>query len=84
MGWAFLVSMGASRGILSVWDNRVMESMKECIRNFFVACSFKNVEYGWKWVYAGVYGPTLDREMSLLWEELEGSALFMGYVVAYE
>lgn len=47
MSWAFLVSMGASGGVLLMWDTRVVESMEECIGNFPVACSFKNVENGW-------------------------------------
>lgn len=40
--------------------------------NFLVASLFKNVEDGWEWAYIGTYGPNLNSEMRLLWEELVG------------
>lgn len=39
-------------------------------RYFLVACSFKNVEDGWKWAFMGAYVLNLDRDRRFLWEEL--------------
>jgi hypothetical protein len=33
-------------GILLMWDRRIVEKIKECVREFIVACFFKNVEDG--------------------------------------
>lgn len=46
LGWAYLVSMGVSGGVILMWNTRVVESVEECIENFYIACSFKNVEDG--------------------------------------
>ncbi|KAF5442227.1 hypothetical protein F2P56_034912 [Juglans regia] len=37
-----------------------------------MACSFENVEDGFQWAFAGVYGPNIDVERRSLWEELAG------------
>jgi hypothetical protein len=29
-----------------MWDRRIVEKIKECVREFIVACFFKNVEDG--------------------------------------
>lgn len=50
-------------------------------RKFFYACSFKNFEDGWKWALAGVYGPNLHKDKSLLWED--GFILFVGFALVY-
>ncbi|KAF5444273.1 hypothetical protein F2P56_036760 [Juglans regia] len=62
--------MGASRGVLLMWDKRVVELVEDCIEIYSVAGSFKNIKDGWMWVLAGVYGPNVDRDRSFLWEEL--------------
>lgn len=72
MVWAYLASLGALGVVLLIWDNRVVELVEESVENFSVACSFKNVEDEWMWAFTGDYGPNLDRERSLLWEELAG------------
>lgn len=55
-----------------MWDKRVVELVEECIENYAMAGSFKNIEDGWQWAFAGVYGPNVDRERRFLWEELAG------------
>lgn len=42
--WVFLPSVAASGGVLVMWDRRVVDKMKEFIREHTVACSFRNVE----------------------------------------
>ncbi|KAF5461248.1 hypothetical protein F2P56_021060 [Juglans regia] len=72
VGWSFLPSNGASGGVLVMFDTRVVERVEECVGDFTVACSFVNIDDGFKWAFVGVYGPNLDSKRRLLWEELAG------------
>jgi hypothetical protein len=67
-----VASNGTSSGILLMWDRRVVSKIDVCIGSFVVACSFRNVEDGVVWAFAGVYGPTRNNFRRLLWEELAG------------
>ena len=40
--------------------------------HYSVSCRFKNVGDNFEWAFIGVYGPNVDRERRLLWEELSG------------
>jgi hypothetical protein len=51
-----VASVGASGGILLMWDKRVVSRM-EMERVTVVACMFKNVMDGFEWAFAMVYGP---------------------------
>ena len=68
--WLFLGSMGASRGILLMWDNRVMEKVDEAIGHYSLSCKFRNRVDHHEWVFSGVYGPQVDGERGFLWDEL--------------
>ncbi|KAG6646425.1 hypothetical protein CIPAW_07G008100 [Carya illinoinensis] len=70
--WAYLASNGASGGIVVLWDRRVVERVEEFIGNYTVACSFKSIADNYLWAFAGVYGANLDKDRSLLWDELVG------------
>jgi hypothetical protein len=70
--WSYLGSRGASKGILLMWDRRVVEKMEACVGNFSVACFFRNVIDNYEWAFAGVYGPNDDVERKGLWDELVG------------
>ncbi len=41
--WLFLESVGASGGILLMWDKRVMEKVDEAIGHYSFSCKFRNV-----------------------------------------
>lgn len=41
--WVYLSSMGASGGILVIWDRRVAEKLEETVGKFSVSYRFKNV-----------------------------------------
>jgi len=41
--WCCLDSRGASRGILILWNNRVVEKVDECLGVYSLAVSFRNV-----------------------------------------
>jgi hypothetical protein len=70
--WCCLDTSGASCGILLMWDSRVVEKVKECVGEYTVACSFRNVENQFTWVFASVYGPNCDCDRRFLWDELFG------------
>jgi hypothetical protein len=67
-----VASVGASSGILLMWDRTVVSKMDVCQGNFVAACSFRNVDDGMEWAFAGVYGPNRDANRRQLWEELAG------------
>ena len=60
--WLYLGSVGASGGVLLMWDNRVVEKLEEAVGRFSVSCKFKNVVDQFVWAFTGVYGPNCDRD----------------------
>ena len=70
--WMFLRSIGASGGILVMWDKRVVEKIEDVVGLFSVSCKFKNVEDQKVWMFTGVYGPNIDHNRRLMWDELVG------------
>jgi hypothetical protein len=51
-------------------DRRVVEKIEECVGEYTVSCSFRNVKDGFSWAFAGVYGPNTNCNRKYLWEEL--------------
>uniref|UniRef100_A0A2N9H333 Reverse transcriptase domain-containing protein n=1 Tax=Fagus sylvatica TaxID=28930 RepID=A0A2N9H333_FAGSY len=76
--WMFLGSNGASGGILLMWDKRLVEKIEDAVGSYSVSCKFKNVADQNVWMYSGVYGPNVDRERGLLWDELAGIRSWWG------
>jgi exonuclease III len=70
--WMFLGSNRASGGILLMWDKRLVEKIEDAVGLYSVFCKFKNVADQKVWMYTGVYGSNVDRERSLMWDELTG------------
>jgi hypothetical protein len=70
--WCHVDAIGASGGILLMWDRRVVTKLDMCLGNYVAACSFRNVEDGFMWAFAGVYGPSRYNLRRFLWEELAG------------
>ena len=66
----YLDSEGASGGILLMWDRKVVEKLEEAVGNFSISCRFKNVNDHFEWAFTGIYGPNLNRNHHLMWEEL--------------
>jgi hypothetical protein len=48
--------------------NRLEMEVGDCV----AAYTFKNVDDGFVWAFAGVYGPNGDSDRRLLWDELAG------------
>jgi hypothetical protein len=72
VGWMYKEANGASGGILLMWDRKVVEKKEECMGCYTLACSFQNVEDQFEWAFGGVYGPNIDVEWRILWEEFAG------------
>jgi exonuclease III len=70
--WIILGSNGTARGVLLMWDKRVVEKVDEAASYYSLSCKFRNVQDQFEWIFTGVYGPNLDGERGLLWEELLG------------
>ena len=69
--WVYLSSIGALGGILVMWDRRAVEKLDEAVGQFSVSCKIGmrgTILNG----FFGLYGPNVDREKKLMWEELEG------------
>jgi hypothetical protein len=58
--WCCLDSRGALGGILITWNRRVVEKIDECVGEFSLAISFRNIEDYSTWAFAGAYGPNAD------------------------
>uniref|UniRef100_A0A2N9HZL3 Endonuclease/exonuclease/phosphatase domain-containing protein n=1 Tax=Fagus sylvatica TaxID=28930 RepID=A0A2N9HZL3_FAGSY len=61
---------GALRGILLMWDRRVVEKVDEAVGLFSVSCKFRCVADQYDWAFLGVYGPQSDGDRRVMWEEL--------------
>ena len=68
--WGALNARGATGGVVVYWDSRVLELLGMEVGLFSISCRFKNCEDGFRWIFSGVYGPTMKRNRELLWEEL--------------
>jgi exonuclease III len=76
--WKYLESEGASGGVLIMWDKRVAE-VQDCVKGqFSISCRFKNVQDQFEWAFSGVYGPNVDADRFILWEELAGVRSWWG------
>jgi len=54
MDWCYSASRGAFGGILVMWDRRVVEKIYDCVGEFTVAYSSRNVEDGFSQVSMGL------------------------------
>jgi hypothetical protein len=70
--WCFLGSRVTSKGILLMWDRRVVKKMEVCVGRFIIVSSFHCVSDNFVWAFAGVYGSNDGHERKLLWDELVG------------
>ena len=56
--WAVVNVVGASGGILMLWESRILQLVDKEESHFSLSCNFKNCEDNSTWVFKGVYGPT--------------------------
>uniref|UniRef100_A0A2N9F7Q3 Reverse transcriptase domain-containing protein n=1 Tax=Fagus sylvatica TaxID=28930 RepID=A0A2N9F7Q3_FAGSY len=59
-------------------DKRLVEKIEDVLGFYSISCKFKNVADQKVWMYTGVYGPNIDRERGLMWDELAGIRSWSG------
>ncbi len=64
--WSYLGSEGAFRGIVLMWDRRVVEKVDEAVGLFSVSCKLRSIVDQYEWALFGFYGPQTDRERRLM------------------
>ena len=64
--WLYLGSIGASGGVLVMWDRRTVEKIDGAVGRFSVSCKFKNVKDQFEWAFTGIYGPNSAHDRQFL------------------
>ncbi|CAN0871761.1 LINE-1 retrotransposable element ORF2 protein [Linum grandiflorum] len=72
MEWEFKPSVGASGGILTVWDSVSFELQGSWVGEFSVVTIFRSVQDDFVWVLVNVYGPCALPEKAAFLEEVRG------------
>jgi hypothetical protein len=49
-------SNGASGGVLLMWDRQVVEKIEGCAGRYTIACSLRNTNDNFVWVFGGCMG----------------------------
>ncbi|GFY90781.1 hypothetical protein Acr_07g0009780 [Actinidia rufa] len=71
--WECLRAVGSVRGILMMWNSSQVSCLNFLQGFHTISCLFKNVEDGYIWAFARVYGPHNRRDRLRMWEELSGA-----------
>ena len=53
-----------------MWDKRVVEKVADCVGEYTLASSFRNVDDHSSWAFASICGPNSNRDRRLLWDVL--------------
>ncbi|XP_057477777.1 uncharacterized protein LOC130765384 [Actinidia eriantha] len=61
-----------------MWDSSLVICLDFLVGVHSISCLFKNVEDGYIWAFAGVYGPHNRCDRLRLWEELSGARASWG------
>lgn len=72
INWCCLDAQEAARGIILMWDSRMVDKIDSLYGEHSVSCLFKDVETGIHWCFSGVYAPVNYGIGRGLWEELAG------------
>jgi len=62
--------VGASGGIIVMWDKSTFNLVSSSQGEFLITCIFQTVEGGFTWAFTGVYGPQARVDKLRFWEEL--------------
>ena len=68
--WAGANAVGASGGILILWDSRLLQLMEKEECQSSLSCKFRNCEDNSTWVFTSVYVPTTREGRDQPWEDL--------------
>ena len=68
--WAGVDAIGAPRGILNMWNYRVLQLLEKEDSQYMLSSQFRNREDNNTWIFTSAYGPTIGEERVQFWEEL--------------
>ncbi|GFY92729.1 hypothetical protein Acr_08g0011250 [Actinidia rufa] len=75
--WKGLRANGYAGGIIMMWDSRLMTCIDFLEGVHSISCLFENVD-GYRWAFAGVYGPHNRYNRLMMWEEWSGARAVRG------
>lgn len=70
MGWTFQPSVGASGGIIIIWNPIVIKVISSLEGEYSLSVECRFVATNFHWFFTGVYGPNKVSERKFLWREL--------------
>ncbi|XP_030963792.1 uncharacterized protein LOC115984952 [Quercus lobata] len=70
--WVALDAVQTARGVVMMWDRRVLERTEVLVGSFSVSIRWQGVGDGFSWACSGVYGPIDNNARGLMWDELAG------------
>ena len=72
VAWVAPDAINMARGVLLLWDKRVLELADSIVGKFSVSCFWKDLLDGFEWVGMGLYGPTHEEFCPDFWSEVKG------------
>lgn len=76
--WKDISSQGLSGGILTIWDDSILECLDELIGPNTLSQKFKNKADGFGWYLTDVYSPCTYWDRDEFWEEVEDLTGWVG------
>ena len=70
MDWVTSCFAGALRGIVILWDTRVVQLVRMEESCYTLSCRFRNCANYLSWIFMGIYGPTKRVFREGLWEDM--------------
>ena len=70
VGFVCLKAVGASGGVIVMWDKTTFSLVSSVQGEFSITCFFRTVQGGFNWAFTGVYGPQVRIDKLRFWEEL--------------
>jgi len=71
VGFVYLKAVGASGGIIVMWDKSTFNLVSSFQGEFSITCILQTVEGGFTWAFTRVYGPQARSDKLRFWEELQ-------------
>ena len=69
--FVFLKAVGASGGIIVMWDKNTFNLVSSFQGEFSITCILQTVEGGLSWAFTGIYGPQVRLDKLRFWEKLQ-------------
>ena len=73
VGFVFPKAVGASRGIIVMWDKNTFNLVFFSQGKFSITSILQTVEGGFTWVFTGIYGAQARLDKLRFWKELQST-----------